>query len=229
MEGMQLVRSYLHNLVRADAVIHCEVEERVVFNDASTPGSFNSRIFSEEIMIVKKLSDIGVMAQTDQNIRMLLTRYLTYLSRLFHQEAEGGWSHRCQHVMRDGKRVAAGELCQTTRRQLGEYVEFQHEAFQRIGDIFLPFLPAKTEDYRMNLNPTEFIELTMLFQTSGRMECIGGRSTMIGMARYLAKVLGVVFPNNYDSLKSQLLERGRGTIFWNFLHSSFITYLHNRK
>ncbi len=52
---------------------------------------------------------------------------------------------------------------------------------------------------------------------------------MIGMARYLAKVLGVVFPNNYDSLKSQLLERGRGTIFWNFLHSSFITYLHNRK
>lgn len=229
METMVLMRTYLRNLIRADASIHTGITNRVFFNDCPSPGNFNSCLFSEEIMIVKKLCEIGELAQSNPYICRLLTKYLNHLSRLFLQEPQGEWTHLYLYVIRDDKQIATGPLCKTIRKQIGEYVKCQYEAFQRVCDILLPFLPGKTDDYKMNLDPTEFIELSLIFQASGRMECIDKQFSQIGMARYLAKVLGVVFPNNYNSLKAQLLERNRSTVFWDFLHSSFITYLRNRK
>ncbi len=228
MEAMKFMRVYLRNLIRADVLIHSGAATPVLFNDCSSPGNFNSRLVSDEIMIMKKLCEIGELAQSDQHMRKLLVKYLDYVSRMFVQKTEG-WTHNYLHVIRDDKQIAVGSLGNTLRKQIAEYVQCQYEAFQRIYDILLPFLPGETDDYKMNLNPTEFIELSLIFQVSGRMECTGGRFSQIGMARYLAKMLGVAFPNNYNSLRTQLLERNRNTIFWDFLHASFITYLRHRK
>lgn len=59
MELMVLMRVYLRNLVWTDALIHSSIANPVLFNCCSSPGSFNSRLVSEEIMIVKKLCEIG--------------------------------------------------------------------------------------------------------------------------------------------------------------------------
>lgn len=113
METMVLMRIYLRNLIRADALIHISITNRVFFNDYLSPGSFNSRLFSEEIMIVKKLCKIGELAQSNQYICRLPTKYLNHLLRLFLQEPQGEWTHL--YVIRDDNQIATGPLCKTVR------------------------------------------------------------------------------------------------------------------
>lgn len=62
-----------------------------------------------------------------------------------------------------------------------------------------------SDEYRMLLGPTEFIEFAMILQASGCMLPEAGPGSQIGLARYLARILRVDFRANYHTLKTSCM------------------------
>lgn len=229
MKETDYLQAYLHLLVRADAVITTDSPRQISYNDELSPGNFKNKLLYNEIMITRQMADIMESIQHDKTIAGMVDLHLKKLKSLFRVEPGQEPGHRYLQIIKDGKLSEYKSIGPSLRKLIAVYVGLQYESLKNTAALLTSGSFCMSDDYRMLLGPTEFIEFAMILQASGRMLPEAGPGSQIGLARYLARVLRVDFPANYHTLKTQLYARDHLCVFFDYLRNRYVSFLREKE
>lgn len=228
MDKMNIILVYLRNLMRAEVIIHKENHHPVSFNGARTPGDFNSRLMIGETISITALADLMKRSKEDKELMSIVREKFKRVSSLYIYNHTDGWSHRYLVICQDNSRISYKSLRKEYRDYIDNYLAIQRDSFEKQQDVFFKQEPEGADLYRLSLSDTELVELAISVFSSERSECLSGKPSRIGIARFLAQCFGISFPPNYDTLVAQIHERNSPTLFLDYLRKSLIGYLRQK-
>lgn len=222
---MNYAWTYFRCLFRADLQLNTDARGRCMFNGFSTPGDFNSQLRTCEVMMTHMIAEWRTEMQKNSEFMLVLKGYVRRIEEMFVSEPKVGYVHGYLSVFDHNHMIPFEHVTMKMKKEAAFYTAYQYESFKRVKSMLFPFSGSPEDDYAMQLAPTELVELAMFCYASGRMMVSGGQATQIGVTRFLSRVLGVSFPDNYDSLKAQITNREQSTKFIDFVRKLLINYI----